>query len=457
MKKNQKLIMSIVAIGTLSFLGIVIETALNIAFPKLMVKFKIPASTVQWLTTGYMLVSTVIIPFGAYLRKRFRAITLFRVAIISFLIGTVLAGVTSSFFLLLCGRIIQGIADGIGLPLMFSIILEQSPKKKVGFFMGLGSLVIAFAPAIGPVYGGIVLKYYSWQTLFILIIPIVLVIWLLGEFSITQKFNVFSISFDYRGGITLTGLLIITLLLIVSTASKSNYRIFLLLTAIICCILFIYFEKNNKNYIIDISLFKNRQFDIFLISFFLLQLMSLSMSYLMPNVLEIIFHLSTAKTGLLVLPAAVIDAIMSAVAGIIYDKLNHDFPILLGEGLICVSFLLANIISVAPINLIIIYSIFMFGLGLSYSNIMTRSLANLPIQSTNDGNVIYMTAQSYSGAMGTAIAASILTFTQNDYFNFINGTLAGLKINFKVLFFLSIIVLIFCTTIILRDKKMTNK
>lgn len=134
--------------------------------------------------------------------------------------------------------------------------------------MGLGSLVIAFAPAIGPVYGGIVLKYYSWQTLFILIIPIILVIWLLGEFSITQKFNVFSISFDYRGGITLTGLLITTLLLIVSTASKSNYRIFLLLIAIICCILFIYFEKNNKNYIIDISLFKNRQFDIFLISFF---------------------------------------------------------------------------------------------------------------------------------------------------------------------------------------------
>lgn len=456
MKKSKKLILSIIAIGTLSFLGIVIETALNIAFPELMVKFKISASTVQWLTTGYMLISTMIIPFGSYLRKKYRAITLFRVAIISFLIGTVFAGIASNFLFLLCGRIIQGIADGIGLPLMFSIILEQSPKSKVGSFMGLGSLVIAFAPATGPVYGGIVLKYYNWKFLFVLIIPIILITWILGEFSITQKSEITVTPFDYSGGITLAGLLTSTLLLIVSASSTNDYKFLLVLIAIICCILFVYFEKDKKYSILDISLFKNSQFDVFLISFFLLQLMSLSMSYLMPNILEIVFHLSTAVTGLLVLPAAVIDAIISAIAGIVYDKFNHNFPILLGVVIICFSFILGNLISTSPISLVIIYSIFMLGLGLSYSNIMTLSLSNLATQSANDGNAIYMTAQSYSGAVGTAVAASILTLTQNNH-GLISGTLVGLRINFKILFLLSIIVLIFCTIIILMNERKRNE
>ena len=71
MTNNKKLVGAIIAVGVLSFLGIVIETALNIAFPQLMKQFVVSAKTVQWLTTGYMLVSTIIIPFGSFLRKRY--------------------------------------------------------------------------------------------------------------------------------------------------------------------------------------------------------------------------------------------------------------------------------------------------------------------------------------------------------------------------------------------------
>jgi len=81
MVKNGRLIKSILAVGILSFLGIVIETALNIAFPQLMIDFNMSARTIQWLTTGYMLVSTIIIPFGSYLQKRFKTISLFRMAV----------------------------------------------------------------------------------------------------------------------------------------------------------------------------------------------------------------------------------------------------------------------------------------------------------------------------------------------------------------------------------------
>lgn len=448
MVKKNKLIQSIFAVGILSFLGIVIETALNIAYPRLMINFNVSARTVQWLTTGYMLVSTVIIPFGSFLKKRFKTISLFRVAVFCFLLGTVCAGLTSKFGLLLFGRLLQGVADGIGLPLMFSIILEQAPKNQVGMFMGIGTLVIAFAPAVGPVYGGIILKYLSWQFLFIFIVPLIIATWLLGEFSITQSQMTKKPLFDFKGGIALTGFLLSTLLLILTFTTNTNLVKQLVLAAItlITGLAFAYIENHSDSPILDISLFKNLDFDLFLISFFLLQLMSLSMSFLIPNVLQIAFKQSTATSAILILPAAIIDAVVSAVAGIIYDKVNKNLPIILGTGVICSTFLVMKLLNTSINIMVLGYIIFMVGLGLSYSNIMTLSLSKLNLTVKDDGNVIYMTTQSYSGAIGTALAASIIALEQSKFYIKAVGNLNGFKLNIDILFFFSLIVF-FCITV----------
>ena len=440
---NQKLIRSIFAVGILSFLGIVIETALNIAFPQLMTEFHLGAATIQWLTTGYMLVSTVIVPFGSFLRKRFRAVGLFRAAIISFLVGTVCAATANNFALLLCGRLLQGVANGISLPLMFSIILEQAPKKKVGTFMGIGTLVIAFAPAVGPVYGGLVVNYLPWQALFAFIIPIIIAIWLLGETSIVQTVKPQKIPFDYQGAITLTIFLVATLFLILGFTNHSRIFVQLLLAflALGSGSLFVYLERKKPHAILDITLFKQKHFDLFLTAFFLLQLVSLSMSFLIPNVLQLAFNQSTATAGLLILPAAIVDALVSAIAGIIYDKANPRLPIIIGVIIVAFAFVAAQVLAPSVVSLVVTYIAFMLGLGLSYSNIMTLSLEQLSSASTNDGNVLYMTAQSYSGAIGTAMAASLLGWAQAKTPSSKLGTLNGLKLNFAVLLVTSLIIL----------------
>nr|WP_235043502.1 MFS transporter [Oenococcus oeni] len=172
--KHNRLLISIISIGFLSFLGIVVETALNITFPQLTKYFSVPISQVQWLATGYMLVSTSLIPFGSFFLKRFRVVTLFRISCLSFLTGTLIAGFSNSFQLVLLGRLCQGIADGIALPLMFSVILNQVPQKKVGTFIGISSLVIAFVPAVGPIYGGIIQDTLNWHFLFIILVPFII-------------------------------------------------------------------------------------------------------------------------------------------------------------------------------------------------------------------------------------------------------------------------------------------
>lgn len=151
----------------MSFSGVVVETAMNVTFPSLMEEFQIGTSSVQWITTGYLLVLAVIIPTSSYLKKRFRMKSLFMTAIILFIIGTVLAAVTPVFSLLLLGRLIQGVGTGIALPLMFNITMEQVPEEKLGVMMGTASLITAMAPAVGPSLGGFIVNHFGWRMVFI--------------------------------------------------------------------------------------------------------------------------------------------------------------------------------------------------------------------------------------------------------------------------------------------------
>ena len=135
-KIDLKLILSIVATGIMSFSGVVVETAMNVTFPSLMEELQIGTSSVQWITTGYLLV---------------------------------LAAVTPVFSLLLLGRLIQGVGTGIALPLMFNITMEQVPEEKLGVMMGTASLITAMAPAVGPSLGGFIVNHFGWRIVFILL------------------------------------------------------------------------------------------------------------------------------------------------------------------------------------------------------------------------------------------------------------------------------------------------
>lgn len=453
-EKHSKLLSAIISIGLLSFLGIVVETALNITFPQLTKYFSIPINQVQWLTTGYMLVSTSLIPLGSFFLKRFRVVTLFRVSCLSFLVGTLIASFSNSFNLVLLGRLCQGIADGIALPLMFAVILHQVPKKKVGTFMGIGSLVIALAPAVGPIYGGIIQDTLNWHFLFIILIPMIIVTWLLGELSIEQSSPIHYVPFDVRGGICLTIFLSTALMFIVNLTANSSslkFNLILLGTVFFSGLLFLLHEKNKSHKLLELALFKNKRFLQLLSAFFLLQFSSLSMSYLIPNVLQILFDQSPGLVGFLVAPAAVIDAVLSVVAGIIYDKTTPSLPIISGCTIIGLTFLGANLFTPSIGGLVLIYMLFMVGLSFSYSNIMTYSLSKLPAGLVNDGNSIYMTVQAYSGAVGIAISSSVVSLLQKQQGSIISGTKLGLSINFLILFFVAVFTISLCL-IALRNK-----
>lgn len=196
---STRLTLSVVAACLVSFCGLLTETAVNIAFPAIMSDFHVSTQTVQWLTTGNLLTIAMITPLSAFLQRRFRIKSLFVFSALCFLVGSLCAFFAPTFSVLLLGRIIHGIATGVGVPLAFCIMLEQVPYQKVGTFIGFGALVSAAAPALGPTYGGVITTAFGWRSVFSILIPLLIFTLVLGIITIREHSEPKKVPIDMGG------------------------------------------------------------------------------------------------------------------------------------------------------------------------------------------------------------------------------------------------------------------
>lgn len=163
-----------------AFVAILNETILNVALNAITEDFNVAYSTVQWLVTGYMLIIGTLIPISAYFMRRYTTRQLFITAMSLFTLGTIIAGFSPAFSILLVGRLVQAVATAIMIPLLTNVILSVIPIERRGAAMGMVGLVIMFAPAIGPTVSGLIVESLSWRWLFFIVIPIAIFSLLFG-------------------------------------------------------------------------------------------------------------------------------------------------------------------------------------------------------------------------------------------------------------------------------------
>lgn len=421
MEKQEKIplnvLLAVLATGLMSFCGVIVETSMNISFPTLMKEFNVTTSTVQWMTTIYLLVVAIIVPISSFLKHNFKTKTLFILANLFFILGVVIDAIAPIFPMLLLGRVVQGIGTGIALPLMFNIILENVPESKIGLMMGLGTLITAVAPAIGPTFGGLVVSAWGWRYIFVILLPILIISFFLGIKNIQQKSQIQKSEFDVLSFIAL----ILTfggLIFGFSNISQmSPLVIIAFVIGVIGLVGFIIRSQHLNNPLIDLKVLQNKKFSGHLLSFFLFQISSLGFAFILPNYIQLVNHNNATIAGLAVLPAGVVGAILAPLGGKILDEMGARLPILSGVTLAEISLIIFASLSLKLSNTMIVwfYIIYMLGMGMSFGNIMTDGLKFLSDQEQADGNALFNTLQQFAGATGTSIVSAIIALSQNNH------------------------------------------
>lgn len=423
-----KLIGAIVAVGSLAFIGILTETVMTVLFPQLMREFNVDTATVQWITTIYLLAVAATMPLSSFIKRRFRNKTIFVAAVVLAVLGSLIMIVAQAFPLILAARVIQGIGSGMATPLMMNIILEQSPRSKVGRLMGVGSLVITVAPAIGPTVGGAVTSVLPWRAIFVIVIPIILLISLpVGLKCIQQKHPTEDAVLNPLQFVAIVLALCGLIMFLnqagvaVGAAVSGGEMTMPALVAVVSLVVgigsllfFGWSSRRSFSPLIRLGFLRNRIVLLHLMPYAILPMVGIGFGYVITNLAQLSLGTDAFVAGALVLPGALIGAFCAPIGGMLYDKFGPTRPILTAFAVATVATVLLLVCSMhlTPALLAGLYFIFGLSYALEFSNIMTSALREVPPAFTPDGNAVFQTSMQFGGAAGTALFSTILSVAQ---------------------------------------------
>jgi drug resistance transporter, EmrB/QacA subfamily len=391
------------------------ETILNVALSAIMKDMNVSAGTVQWLVTAYMTVAAVMVPVTAFLIQSFKTRKLFLSAMGLLLIGTICAAFSNSFAMLLISRMIQSSGTGMIIPIMTNTILLVAPKEKLGISMGICVPAILLGPALGPTVSGIILQYFSWHALFIMLIPIVFIIIILGSLFVVNVGELTKPKIDYLS-IILSTIGVGTIIYAISSISEGNIKITLInfIIGIICLTIFIKRQNTLKEPMLNLSPFKYSKFVMGTIFVMIAMMVTFTMSIMLPMYMEGSLGKTSSVAGLALLPAVICAGLAAPVGGKIYDKFGVKFLIPFATGIVTISVFLISLSKsdTSLVPLVIIYICMSIGVGLFMTPAQTHGLNQLPKEYYPHGIAIMNTVQQISAGIGSSLFIGIMSAAQ---------------------------------------------
>ncbi|GGJ96446.1 multidrug transporter [Lentibacillus kapialis] len=381
--KQKGLMIAALLIG--AFMGIINETLLATALPTIQDAFSISQGEVQWMTTAFLMTNGIMIPVSAFLIDRFTTRGLFLSAIGLFGAGTAVAAIAPVYSVLLLGRVVQASGSGIMLPLLMTVLLAVISVERRGTAMGMIGIVIAFGPAIGPTLSGWLLEHFSWRALFITVLPIVAITMTVAALFLRNvtdlrkpKIDVLSIVLSSVGfGSFLYGF---------SIASENGWGSTVVITSIVIGIvvigLFIWRQLVLQTPMLEFRVFQFRIFTLAIVITMTVLVSLIGAETLLPLFMQNALGFSPLKSGLMLLPGAVVIGILSPITGRLFDKFGAKWLALIGLSIVTVTTFMFTRLSLETsfAYLATIYAIRMFGLSFALMPVMTSALNQLPRQ-----------------------------------------------------------------------------
>ncbi|WP_174856178.1 MDR family MFS transporter [Streptomyces otsuchiensis] len=417
MPRQIKIVIGLLVVS--AFVVILNETIMSVALPRLMEDLDLSASTAQWLTTGFLLTMAVVIPTTGLILQRFTTRTVFLSAMTLFTTGTLLAAVSPGFGPLLAGRVIQASGTALMIPLLMTTVLNFVPAARRGRTMGLISIVIAVAPAVGPTFSGLILSSLSWRWLFLVVIPVALLSLVLGAMMIQNITTPRKVSFDVVS-IVLSALAFGGLIYGLSAIGESSAghapvqpALPIAVGAVALLVFVVRQTKLQKRAaaLLDLRPFTVPTFAIGVLMMVICMGALFGSLILLPLYLQNVLDLSTLSTGLMLLPGGLTMGVVAPIVGRLFDRYGPR-PLVI-PGAFGMTAALAAMTRLgegsAPAMIVAIHVFLCVSLGFMMTPLMTSSLGSLNPELYSHGSAIVSTLQQLAGAAGTALFITVMT------------------------------------------------
>ncbi len=390
-----------------------LATAMTTALPDLVRYFGISTSLGQWVTSGYSLAMGVIMPLTAFLITRFPTKKLYMTGIGGFIVGLLFSIFAPNFGLMMVGRVLQACGNGVLMSAAQVIILTVYPDEKKGTMMGTYGLVTTAAPIIAPTIAGLMIEAFGWKSIFYLVLVIMAAAFVFSGIVFEDVLELQDKKFDFLsfvesifafGGITL-GVGNISSFGLVSTQAGLP-----LLIGIVFCALFIVRQCRLEKPFLDVKILSNRDYAVSVISSMVLYLVMMGSSVMMPLYVQSVMGYSAVVSGLVTLPGSVATAVVSPLAGRLYDKMGIKKIFVAGAAILVISnigmyFLTMSTPLWVAAGLNVIRNI---SIGSLMMPLLTWGTSNVKSQKVADASSLLTSFRTIAGAIGSAVFVGIM-------------------------------------------------
>ena len=403
-----------IAVAFSTFMEVLDMTIVNVAVPHIAGSLGVSPSEGTWTISSYAMASAIMQPLTGWLARRFGEVKTFIASVLLFVVFSMLCGVASSMPMLVLCRLLQGAGSGPMVALSLTLLLSSYPKAKQGMALALWAMTVVVAPIFGPILGGWLTDNFSWPWIFYINVPVGLlaaaITWALLRKRETRT---------YQAPIDMIGLVLLvvgvgTLQFMLDNGNDHDWFsspmiVVLGIIALLSLTFLIVWEIHARHPVVDLSLFKRRNFTIGVTALSLGMMAFFGINVVFPLWLQITLDYTATWAGLASAPVGVLAFVMAPIIGANINRLELravvTFAFLVFAG---TSFWFASFDSAASFSAMVLPR-FVMGIGIACFFIPLNQvyLSGLPADQIASASGVANFCRTLGSSVSTALTVTL--------------------------------------------------
>ncbi len=330
----------IALVVTLATFMEVLDTSIaNVSLPHIAGSLSVTADESTWILTSYLVSNAVVLPVSGWLASRFGRKRFYMTCVAGFTASSLLCGLAPTLPLLIFFRVLQGAAGGGLAPSEQAIMADTFPPARRGMAFAVYGMAVVLAPAIGPTLGGFITDHYSWRWIFFINVPVGIVSLLLTSRVVSDPPHLRQAR-ERTGPIDFLGFALIAIGLgalevVLDKGQEDNwfqspFIVAFSITGGVALVAFVLWELRHDNPIVDVNLFRERNFAVACCLMLALGVVLYGSTVLLPQYLQIVMGYSAQQAGMVLSPGGFVVMVLLPIVGLLTPRVNPRILIAVG-------------------------------------------------------------------------------------------------------------------------------
>lgn len=389
------------------------NTVVNVALPSIQEDLEADLSELEWVVAGYALTFAALMLIGGKAADAYGRRLIFVIGIVVFTLASLWCGLANSSEMLIAARVVQGAGAALMNPATLSIIAATFPPRQRGAAIGIWAGVSALALAIGPLVGGLLTEHLSWNWIFFVNVPVGILGIVASFLLIDESRDETHVRLDIPGLLTsAVGLFALTYGLIeANTYGWTSGRIVgVFAVAIAALVAFVLLERNQRNPMLPLDLFRNRTYTGANLVILLVALAMFGVFFFVSLYMQNILGFSAIETGAAFLPMTILIILVAPIAGKTTDRVGSRALMTIGMLLVSTQLLYFSHLSVDSTFWNLLPGLLVGGVGMALTMTPSTAAATraVPVDKAGVGAAVLNAFRQVGGSLGIALMGAIV-------------------------------------------------